>query len=176
MCFQGWEDYHFHVFKVLNLKTKKTDFIGRPIEQFPNGPKGPVDGENVPLTNYFLKSGDTAQYWYDFGDRWEHKVVLQKILPAENGIQYPVCINGRMSCPPEDCGGTDGYNAMMQALRSKSHPEHANTVNWLKKAHKCKNFDTDNFRPGNVQFRPKEARKYTFNNPSEAKFYDCIQM
>ncbi|KAG4074275.1 hypothetical protein HA402_008684 [Bradysia odoriphaga] len=169
----GWEDYHFHVFKVLNLKTKRTDFVGRPIEHLK---KGPVDGQTVPLTNYFTKPGHTAEYWYDFGDRWEHRVLLQKVLPAEDGINYPVCINGRMACPPEDCGGTDGYNKIVQVLKNKAHPEYASTVDWLKTSHNRADFDVDVFRPGNVRFRPKEQRKYTFNNPSEANFYDCIQM
>lgn len=160
------------MFKVLNLKTKKTEFIGRPIE---NRKKGPTDGNAVPLTNYFMKPGDTAEYWYDFGDRWEHKVVLQKIRPAENGIRYPVCIDGKMACPPEDCGGTDGYNKIVEVLKNKHHPEYVGTVNWLKTVQNRTKLDVE-FRPGNVRFRTKEQRKYTFNNPCEANFYDCIQM
>lgn len=31
-------------------------------------------------------------YTYDFGDNWEHDIVLEKILPPEEGVLYPRCI------------------------------------------------------------------------------------
>jgi len=51
----------------------------------------------------------TAEYTYDFGDGWEHKVVLEKILPVEKDTEYPRCIAGKRVCPPEDCGSYPGY-------------------------------------------------------------------
>jgi hypothetical protein len=49
-----------------------------------------------------------AVYLYDFGDGWEHKVELEKILPREAGVRYPICLGGERVCPPEDCGGIPG--------------------------------------------------------------------
>lgn len=88
--FQGWSDYHFHVFKVLNPKTRRMDFIGRPIEKLT---KGPVDGRSVKITDFFVKPGNSSEYWYDFGDRWEHKdgntkkLITVTILIRKNSIQ-----------------------------------------------------------------------------------------
>jgi hypothetical protein len=48
---------------------------------------------------------------YDFGDSWEHVILVEKILPPEPGVKYPVCLTGRGACPPEDgvgCGATLG--------------------------------------------------------------------
>jgi dihydropteroate synthase len=50
----------------------------------------------------------SADYTYDFGDNWEHKIQLEKILPREKNINYPICIKGKRACPPEDCGGIWG--------------------------------------------------------------------
>jgi hypothetical protein len=44
-------------------------------------------------------------YEYDFGDGWQHEVVLEKVLPPVEGVRYPVCLEGARACPPEDCGG-----------------------------------------------------------------------
>lgn len=161
------------MFKLHNHKTKRTDFIGRPFETLT---KGPVDGRAAMMTNYFTKPGDMAEYWYDFGDRWEHKVVLEKIVPADADKCYPVCINGKRACPPEDCGGTDGYDELLRLIKNKTHPNYAERMKWLKDAHNLTGLEPAKFHPADVHFRPSELRKYPFNNTAEAGFYDCIQM
>ena len=57
------------------------------------------------IADYFSMENRTADYVYDFGDNWEHKIQLEKILPREKDIKYPICIKGKRACPPEDCGG-----------------------------------------------------------------------
>jgi len=32
---------------------------------------------------------------YDFGDNWEHTVLVEKILPVEKGKRYPNCSKGK---------------------------------------------------------------------------------
>lgn len=162
------------MFKALNLNTKKIDFIGRPIEKLE---KGPADSSSRNIVNYFMKPGDSAEYWYDFGDRWEHKVVLQKILPFDEDKCYPACIGGKRACPPEDSGGTDGYNQLLEIIKNKKHPEYASRWKWLKETHNCTDFDPEKFQPIDVDFSPSELRKSNYyNNAAEARFYDCIQM
>jgi hypothetical protein len=56
------------------------------------------------IADYFVAPGDKALYEYDFGDGWDHTVVLEKILPAQINADYPRCIAGKRACPPEDCG------------------------------------------------------------------------
>jgi len=59
-------------------------------------------------------------YEYDFGDGWLHEVLLQKILPAEDGVRYPICIEGKHASPPEDSGGPPGYCDLLEALDDPS--------------------------------------------------------
>jgi len=46
---------------------------------------------------------------YDFGDDWEHDLLLEAILQPDPNIPYPRCIAGERNCPPEDVGGSGGY-------------------------------------------------------------------
>jgi hypothetical protein len=50
-------------------------------------------------------------YEYDFGDRWEHEVRVEKIVPVEARRKYPICIGSQRAGPPEDWGGPQAYDA-----------------------------------------------------------------
>ncbi|HSK29388.1 MAG TPA: plasmid pRiA4b ORF-3 family protein [Candidatus Limnocylindria bacterium] len=56
-------------------------------------------------------------YEHDFGDGWEHEILLEKVLTPESGVRYPGCIGGARACPPEDCGGVGGYANFLAAIR-----------------------------------------------------------
>ncbi|MBS4021731.1 MAG: plasmid pRiA4b ORF-3 family protein [Dethiobacter sp.] len=62
---------------------------------------------------YFRKRGEKIRYIYDFADEWVHKVKLEAVLPAEEGVCYPRCIGGEQAPPPEDSGGPRRYQAEM---------------------------------------------------------------
>ena len=55
-------------------------------------------------------------YRYDFGDDWRHEIVVEKIIPAEPGVAYPRCTDGRRDAPPEDCGGIWVFNEQFADL------------------------------------------------------------
>ena len=44
-------------------------------------------------------------YECDFGDSWIHDLRLETPLPVDPRKTYPVCVAGKCSAPPEDCGG-----------------------------------------------------------------------
>jgi hypothetical protein len=48
-------------------------------------------------------------YSYDFGDSWEHSIVLAKQLPADPSTTYPVCKDDDLARPPEGCGTSPGF-------------------------------------------------------------------
>lgn len=100
----GWEDYHLHEFNILNPKTGIKDNIGLPSDDWGDD-KTVIPGWKTPISSYFSALNKKAAYEYDFGDSWDHKVALEKILPFEFGVQYPRCLAGERACPPEDCGG-----------------------------------------------------------------------
>src|SRR6266851_4988187 len=63
-------------------------------------------------------------YVYDFGDNWEHEVVVEKIVAGNSGSERPLCLGGKRHRPPEDSGGPPGYLNFLEAIRSPAHEEH----------------------------------------------------
>jgi hypothetical protein len=82
-------------------------------------------------------------YEYDFGDSWEHQILVEKILSAEASAQYPVCLAGKRACPPEDCGGIWGYEELLQIIRDPGHVEHKRMMEWLGGLFDPEEFDID---------------------------------
>ena len=70
-------------------------------------------------------------YTYDFGDSWEHEVLVEKVLMPETDTDYPICIKAKRACPPEDCGGSWGYQEFLEAINDADHPEHESMLEWV---------------------------------------------
>src|SRR5262249_26268914 len=51
-------------------------------------------------------------------------------LRAERGKRYPVCIEGARACPPEDVGGTWGYEEYLEAMSDPCHERHEEFLGW----------------------------------------------
>lgn len=73
----------------------------------------------------------TFQYEYDFGDSWIHELVVEDIGRPEPGARYPHCLDGERACPPEDCGGFDGYSRLLGIMINPEHEEYLETMTWL---------------------------------------------
>ncbi|MEC5325093.1 plasmid pRiA4b ORF-3 family protein [Aurantimonas sp. A3-2-R12] len=56
------------------------------------------------------------------------------------GVSYPVCITGKRNCPPEDCGGVWGNEALLAIMANPTHPEPAEQIDWI-----GEEFDPDEF-------------------------------
>lgn len=73
----------------------------------------------------------TIDYTYDFGDNWEHRLIVSDVRPGDPGTAYPRFIDGERDCPPEDCGGIPGFYEMLEARADPNHPDHAEISEWL---------------------------------------------
>ena len=87
-----------------------------------------LDAEEVNLSEIFTKEKQKFTYIYDFGDSWEHTIVLEKILP--DIAMYPMLLGGKGKCPLEDCGGTWGYEQLKETLSDKKNPEYEEMAEW----------------------------------------------
>jgi hypothetical protein len=107
---------------------------------------------------YFTQEGDAAEYLYDFGDDWEHSVVLEGVFPREKGVVYPLCVDAKRACPPEDCGGVHGYKNLLKIIRNPRHKEHKEMLEWAGGL-----FDSEHFEPREVRFDdPRKRWKIAF--------------
>jgi len=153
----GWDDYHFHEFEMVNPSTGLRENIGIP------APDEVFDREVLPgwgekIADFFSMANRTASYVYDFGDSWVHKIQLEKVLPREKNIKYPICIKGKRACPPEDCGGIWGYAELLEIINNPEHEEYEEMMEWL-----GGEFDPEHFDTAEVGFDdPDKRRKFAF--------------
>jgi hypothetical protein len=125
-----------------------------------------IPGWTVAIGDQFIRPGVSLPYKYDFGDGWEHEVLLEAISLPDGRAKYPACLAGERACPPEDCGGVPGYARLKQILRNPKHREYAEIVDWLENRH-AKNYwpyDPARFEPRAVRFSdPKKRWELAFS-------------
>jgi hypothetical protein len=138
----GWTNSHLHEF------VKDFNRYGMPDE---DGMLDVQDETGFRLQQILKKEKDSLLYVYDYGDGWEHKVVLEKILPYKVGAVLPVCMKGNRACPPEDVGGMPGYGYFLQAIADPSHPEHDENMEWV-----GGDFDPERFDVAEVNYLLRE--------------------
>jgi hypothetical protein len=114
----GWDNSHLHHF------IAHGEFYGNPEYDA-------ADESKVKLDELLQKTKSHILYEYDFGDSWQHKIELEKILPYDVKIQLPSCIKGKRACPPEDCGGIWGYEEFLEVMADPNHPEYAERLEWM---------------------------------------------
>ncbi|WP_281401034.1 plasmid pRiA4b ORF-3 family protein [sulfur-oxidizing endosymbiont of Gigantopelta aegis] len=122
----GWDDEHMHQF------IDRDDGIYGEIELSGLSDDHNMD-ESLVLLNEVLKNEkDWMRYEYDFGDGWEHKIILEKILPHQKNQLPVVCIKGKRACPPENCGGPWGYQNLLEQLADTENSEdREDLLEWL---------------------------------------------
>jgi hypothetical protein len=121
----GWQDGHLHEFSALGRRFGPPD----PEDQFMVDDA--EDERRVRVFSVLGRIGAKAVYTYDFGDTWEHSIVLEKRLPAAPNLVYPICIDGQLACPPEDCGGIPGFYDLLDAVRDPAHEQHQEMRDWI---------------------------------------------
>lgn len=73
-------------------------------------------------------------YLYDFGDSWEHEILVEKIEQGAAGMEHPECLTGKRACPIEDCGGIHGYQRMVDILADPAHAQRQEILDWVGKS------------------------------------------
>lgn len=151
----GWENCHLHQF----IKNRMYYSVRHPEDAFWDEEINIdyIKGK-IRISDLLQKEKEKITYEYDFGDGWEHEVLLEKVLPINQKRKYPVCLTGRMNCPPEDCGGIWGYVNMIEILCQPEHEEYENYVEWI-----------------GDDFDPEYFNKDEINELLGQKNYGCFQ-
>lgn len=130
----GWENCHLFEFNANGYK------IGLPDKEF--GPDV-IEAVRVKLNDLLSEKGDTIEYLYDFGDSWEHQIKAEKFLPEDKTLKYPLCTDGELACPPEDCGGFPGFYNMLEILKNPKHREYKEMREWVGKKYNPEYFNLE---------------------------------
>jgi hypothetical protein len=143
----GWSNCHLHSFQIAG--TEYTD------------PRTALKGflcykdeAEVTLEEILSQENLSFSYEYDFGDSWEHRITVEKILPASEVMveeqDRAICLKGRRACPPEDCGGAARYREILDALKKPADPLHAAYLS------KIEDFDPERIAIDEINRRLKE--------------------
>lgn len=122
----GWTNSHLHDFLI---EDKRYTSI---VEEFElDFELDSADEDCVTVGEVITGAGQTFQYIYDFGDGWEHIIEVEKVLAPDHQLRYPMCVGGKMACPPDDCGGIGGYYNMLRILKKPGHRDYDMLFKWI---------------------------------------------
>lgn len=119
----GWTDSHLHVFKAgdRHFGDPRADDAGE---------LGFEDERRMTLERLGALL-DFLVYAYDFGDGWEHTVLVEQVVEPDAREHYPLCTAGARACPPEDCGGPHAYADLLEALDDPEHERYDEFLTWV---------------------------------------------
>ena len=107
----GWTNSHLHRFRT-GRDHRSPYFVTH--FDLDEGDDGTLE-DDVRLDQLVAERGDELWYEYDFGDGWDHRLVIEEVLDEPPSAAR--CTAGRMACPPEDCGGIGGYEELAAWVR-----------------------------------------------------------
>lgn len=120
----GWTNSHLHSFTIGKKTFGMAGVDGSEELEM-------LDERKQTLEGVLGQSARELVYEYDFGDSWRHRIKV-KPLPLQNtDWNYPMCIGGARAAPPEDVGGTHGYEEFLAAIKDPTHEEHDSMLTWI---------------------------------------------
>jgi Plasmid pRiA4b ORF-3-like protein. len=130
----GWTDTHIYEFII--GKRRYTEYLECEEDGLACG--------KYRLGDLIKQKGRTFHYLYDFGDNWEHELLLEDSRYSKHELQTDLfCLEGERACPPEDVGGVPAYYNFCDALRDRKHPEHEKYMRWLGGTYHSERFNVD---------------------------------
>jgi hypothetical protein len=101
----SWYDYHLYEFRFRDRRF-----------QAPDSESHAEDATQVSLRDLRLKTGNTIEYTYDFGDDWLHHIEVERLSGFSDVDIIPWLVDGERRGPPEDSGGAYRYMELLGAL------------------------------------------------------------
>jgi hypothetical protein len=128
----GWTNSHLHQFR------NEGDVYCLPSD---DPDPDDYDERRYTLDDIAPCEKDWFVYEYDFGDGWEHEVLVESHLPFNPKSRHAVCMDGKNACPPEDCGGISGYHDLLKIIADPEHEDYQRMIEWAGGSFDPKHFD-----------------------------------
>ena len=115
----GWHDAHLHQFRLNNR------YIGVPDPES-DAPEWHTEDERKVFLNRVLTDDAVFTYLYDFGDGWEHRLLVEEYDDSDDlrfGDGDAWVDAGERACPPEDCGGVGGFQDFLEKLEDEPYSD-----------------------------------------------------
>ena len=108
-----WEGYHLYHFVVHGMEYGDPSML----EEMEG-----EDARRVTLAALVSGAKDKFLYEYDFGDSWDHELLIEKVLPYEAEKRYPVCLTVKRACPSEDVVASEVMRAFWTLSKIRNTP------------------------------------------------------
>lgn len=128
----GWTNSHLHAFEIGGHRFGRPDYM--------DGFDDMLD-ERRHVLGQLVGPRQRFAYEYDFGDGWQHQIVVEKEVAAADDSPRVRCVDGARACPPEDCGGAYGYVDFLDAVTDPSHEQHRELLDWIDGSFDAEAFD-----------------------------------
>jgi hypothetical protein len=120
----GWSDSHLYLFS-------KEGYLSSPWIKVPDDMDEDdvvvFDARKTKIKDYVLM-WQSFVYLYDFGDDWNHKIKLERVLDSRE--THAALLGGKGACPPENCGGSPGYEHLKQVIKNPDSEEAQELLAW----------------------------------------------
>lgn len=147
----GWIDSHLHEFMI--GKKRYTEY--------PEYEDDGVACGRYRLGDLIKQKGRSFHYMYDFGDAWEHELVIEDSRYCNPELRSDLaCFAGEKACPPEDVGGVPGYFEFCKALKDPNHEEHERYMEWSGGDYDSESFDADGVNWEFMKYRRWSRDRY----------------
>jgi hypothetical protein len=121
----GWDNSHLYEFETScgRFSDSRVTDSAFELEETESSAK-------ITLKSVLTRPRSSIRYEYDFGDGWDHQILLEKVVELDEPI-VALCLGGARSCPPEDCGGPWGYANLLEIMKDPKHSEHKSMSEWI---------------------------------------------
>ncbi|KIL96922.1 TnpR protein [Paramagnetospirillum magnetotacticum MS-1] len=124
----GWQDEHLFDFRVGDK------IYSEPYPDDDMYERKTYNAKSIRLKTLVERGVGQFLYTYDFGDNWQHDIVIEGVRDGEAEIDYPVFVDGARRCPPDDVGGAPGFMDFLEAMLNPTHEEHRRMIEWYGKS------------------------------------------
>ncbi len=141
----GWMDYHLHEFYIYEASDVSSKSLNpyhpiylkegfTPIVNLISHDEAYDFPSQIPmihekekkLSDYLPRE---MKYIYDFGDTWKHHIEVEEFIDGYDK-NHPICLAGEGNTPPEDVGGSSGFEEFLEIIADSSHPEYKSMMEW----------------------------------------------
>ncbi len=155
----GWSDGHLYAFRTKNRCLEIPDPDDMWDASWSNSPK-PEDSAGVLFSN-IVWGNKQLTYVYDFGDGWDHSILIEKTLETDDiSTHRAECMEGKRACPPEDCGGPWGYQNLLNMLAMPEHERDEDEkafVKWIGSGWAAEAFNLDEINQALSTWKPNQT-------------------
>jgi hypothetical protein len=136
----GWENDHLYDFQVgKRVIGGRPHGVPAPDRMFGRASK--EDAHAVELRSVAPRKCARLTYRYDFGDNWQHEILVEATSCPDGDPSRAVCLVGERACPPEDCGGIRGYQEVLAAIANPTDPALDERREWVGEDYDPERFD-----------------------------------